>query len=313
MNIKSIAQQTGYSESTVSRALNHDPRISAKTTQIIQETATRLNYQKDFAAMNLNHQESNIVAVIFPPESDMNINNPFYIEIVKQAAYVAAQQHYMVSVIMAQTRSELSQKIQMMLTQGKVRKFIMLYNLPGDPVVTQLKRSDVNLVVIGNPDDDQVVFVDNDNYQVGQAVGNQLLADEAQAPVYIMSARRWKFEVDRRAGLMARLATAGQSIQTIEFASDNQASINEIQALQQSSKPVVVSSDDLLVKLYGVFTLTPQQPVISFNNSVFIQPISQQIRSVDLHPREMGSLAATLLFKQPFDQVQHANWVGFTL
>ena len=150
MNIKSIAQKTGYSESTVSRALNNDPRISDRTTKLIQEMATKLNYQKDFAAMNLNHQESNILAVIFPPEDYMNINNPFYIEIIKQASYVAAKYNYMISVILAQNPDELGQKIDMMMAQGMDCTFIMLYNFPNVPSFGISDRHDVNLVFFWN-------------------------------------------------------------------------------------------------------------------------------------------------------------------
>lgn len=313
MNIKSIAQKTGYSESTVSRALNNDPRISDRTTKLIQEMATKLNYQKDFAAMNLNHQESNILAVIFPPEDYMNINNPFYIEIIKQASYVAAKYNYMISVILAQNPDELGQKIDMMMAQGKVRKFIMLYNLPNDPLIGKFDRQDVNLVVIGNPLNEQVVFVDNDNYQVGRAVAQTLLQDKKQTPVYIMSQRKWKFEMDRQRGIISYLQDHNCQLQTIEFDETSSAVTSQLKQLGHENRPIIVSSDDLLAKLYGILNFNAEQTIISFNNSIFIQPVSQNIKSVDLHPHEMGNKAAKLLFEGEFAQVKKANYVGFTI
>lgn len=314
MNIKSIAKKTGYSESTVSRALNHDSRISEKTTKIIQNMADKLNYQKDFAAMNLNNQESNILGVIFPPEDYMNVNNPFYIEIIKQASYVAAQHHYMISVILAKNPAELGERIDMMIEQGKVRKFVMLYNLKNDPLITKLKQAKVNFVVVGDPRDPEVVFVDNDNFQVGQAVSEQLVTNNPSIrPLFIMSNKRWQFEIARQQGMTKQFQKHSVSLKIFEFNTATAYTAEQFAAVTDDYNTIVVSSDDLLVKLYGLLDYQLRASVISFNNSVFIKPISQQIKSVDLHPHEMGSKAAELLFEPKFNDVPRKNYVGFTI
>lgn len=310
MNLKSIAQKTGFSESTVSRALNNDPRISQKTTRVIQEMAEKMNYQKDFAAMNLNNQESNILGIVFPPDNFTNSNNPFYIEIIKQAAYVAAKHNYMISVILAANADDLAEKIDMMISQGKVRKYIMLYNLQNDPIINKLKQSKVNFVVVGDPKDVDVVFVDNDNVEVGKAVANKIMDQDRNArPLYIKSVQNWQFEIDRQAGLLDVFESYGTALSTTEF--DDQS--RSTKDLINQYDTIIVSSDDLLIKLYGLLDIKMKTRLISFNNSVYIKPISDKIISVDLHPHEMGSKAAELLFEPDFSDVKKANYVGYTI
>lgn len=298
MRIKDIAEQTGFSESTVSRALNSDPRISADTTKKIMTFAKQHNYEKDYAAMNMNNDESNIIGVIFPPESLMNINNPFYIEIMKQAAYVADEHYYMVCSIISETPTSLSEKVESMLKRGKVKKYILLYNLANDPLVTQLKDSGVQFVIIGNPQDPDVYFVDNDNYQVGQQIGQRLIEKRPiQHPVYISSSNHLKYEVDRLLGFKQAFKDAEITLDEVSVPMQVDVQTNdEVCALTEKHDVVIVSSDDLLMRLSGLLSVSDKVDVISFNNSTFVQPLSERIHSIDLHPDEMGALAAQLLF-----------------
>ncbi|MFD0898472.1 LacI family DNA-binding transcriptional regulator [Loigolactobacillus binensis] len=315
MTLKDIAKQTGYSASTVSRALNHDPRISAEATQIIQKVATATGYTKDFAALNLNNRESNILAVVFPPENLMNVNNPFYVEIIKQANYIASKHGYMVSVVMAKSMAALQREVSTMITSGKVRKYILLYNLPKDPVTQHLKKNGVRFVVIGDPHDATVTFVDNDNYAVGVAVAEQKFTQfQPLVPAYIYSNQRWQYEVDRLKGLKHVFAKRGVALTEFTFDQQNLAAASQaFRQLLRQHNLLIISSDDLLIQLYGL--LHHQQPVqiISFNNSDFIQPISEHIQSVDLQPQKMGEVAAKILFKPENKKISQANYIDFRL
>lgn len=64
--IKDIAQLVGVSASTVSRALKGSPEISEETIKIVQETAKRLNYFPNKAALSLLHFKTRTIGVIVP-------------------------------------------------------------------------------------------------------------------------------------------------------------------------------------------------------------------------------------------------------
>jgi LacI family transcriptional regulator len=73
LTIKDIARICDVSISTVSRAINDDPTINAKTRERIMEVVKEFNYIPNNSARNLKIAESNTVALIVK-----GINNPFF-------------------------------------------------------------------------------------------------------------------------------------------------------------------------------------------------------------------------------------------
>ncbi|MGQ8336980.1 LacI family DNA-binding transcriptional regulator [Sunxiuqinia sp. A32] len=64
--ITEIARELNVSPSTVSRALNNHPAISAKTRDAVIELARKLNYQPNLLALNLLNKRTNTIGVIVP-------------------------------------------------------------------------------------------------------------------------------------------------------------------------------------------------------------------------------------------------------
>src|SRR6478736_3969139 len=64
--IHDIAKKLNITASTVSRALNDNPRISKATKLLVQKTAQKLNYQPNNIAAALRNGKSNIIGIIVP-------------------------------------------------------------------------------------------------------------------------------------------------------------------------------------------------------------------------------------------------------
>lgn len=64
--IKDIAEQSGFSLSTVSLVMNNNPRISESTRQHVQQTIERLGYQPNRMARALAWRHSRTLAVLVP-------------------------------------------------------------------------------------------------------------------------------------------------------------------------------------------------------------------------------------------------------
>lgn len=311
MSIKEIAKRSGFSASTVSRALNNDPRISQKTVTVIKKIAEQLNYTKDFAALNMNKDESNILAIIFPPDDLMAINNVFYSEIIKHAAYTANKHDYLSSVVMAENMQQLKLSVEKLITSGKVRKFILLFNIENNPIIEQLKQSGVKFVVIGNPNDEQVTFVDTANYEASQAAVEKALTKEMSLkPLFVMSAYEWQFEKLRYSGAKDMLRQ--QNTELIKINVDlKRMNLTAIDEQIKNSDLLIFSSDELLISVYGLINNHTLPRLVSFNHSKDIKLLNQQITSVDLNPRLMGERAAELLFSDKIEP--KPNWIAFDL
>ena len=71
--ILDIAEASGKSYATVSRALNNNPRISKETTDRIKKLASKMGYRPSFAGRMLQSGKTNTISVIVP-----QLTNPVY-------------------------------------------------------------------------------------------------------------------------------------------------------------------------------------------------------------------------------------------
>jgi LacI family transcriptional regulator len=98
VNIYDVAEAVGVSISTVSRALNDDVRISAKTKARVKAAATTLGFQKNALATSLSTDKSKVIGVIVS-----HLNREFLSSLVHNIEETAFAMGY--SVIICQTNN----------------------------------------------------------------------------------------------------------------------------------------------------------------------------------------------------------------
>ncbi len=89
MTLKKISNISGYSPSTVSKALNDSFDISVDTKKLIQEIAVQYKYSPNKNAIALRKSKSNIIAVILP-----QINQPIYSDTLSDIQKTASKSGY---------------------------------------------------------------------------------------------------------------------------------------------------------------------------------------------------------------------------
>jgi DNA-binding LacI/PurR family transcriptional regulator len=94
--IADIARLAGVSKSTVSRALNHSPLISAQTRDKIQTIARDHNFQIHRGAQNLSLKRSHTIGFVFPLDLDTGyfVTDPFHLEIIGAIAGALGAYNY---------------------------------------------------------------------------------------------------------------------------------------------------------------------------------------------------------------------------
>lgn len=88
-NIQQVAKEAGVSVATVSRVLNGQNSVTAKTRMKVEIAIEKLNYEPSMLGRNLRNSESRLLLVLIP-----QISNPFYFEIIKGIESTAIQHNH---------------------------------------------------------------------------------------------------------------------------------------------------------------------------------------------------------------------------
>ncbi len=107
VNIYELAKATGFSTSTVSKALNKTGRISETTRNLILKKATDMNYIANYHAQALSLKKSWIIAIIYSDNLGIGFSHPHFsviLESFKQEAEMAGYEITFVNRNMGNTK-----------------------------------------------------------------------------------------------------------------------------------------------------------------------------------------------------------------
>jgi LacI family transcriptional regulator len=93
ITLKDIAEKTGFSITTVSRALGGYDDVNEQTRAIIIETAQELGYRPNLVARQLRSQSTQTIGLIIPASST-GLDDDFFSILLKGASHTAARYHY---------------------------------------------------------------------------------------------------------------------------------------------------------------------------------------------------------------------------
>lgn len=93
VTLKDIAKQSGYSVTTVSRALNDYDDVNAQTRAHILSIADALGYQPNLNARQLQGQQTYTIGLVMPPPTH-TIDDDFFSLLIKGIIYEAVQHGY---------------------------------------------------------------------------------------------------------------------------------------------------------------------------------------------------------------------------
>lgn len=115
ITIQDIARELNTTSSTVSRALNDNPRISKKMRKAVQEFAQKHNYQPDFRAASLRKGSGKTIGVMVP-----KVDRHFFATVLSGIDEIITSYGY--SVLICQTFESLEKEEQLVksLMHGKV-------------------------------------------------------------------------------------------------------------------------------------------------------------------------------------------------
>jgi len=94
VRLKDLAKLTGYSITTISRALAGYSDVNEQTRQQILEMAQQLGYVPNQAARQLRNQSTNTLGLVIPANERSFSNDDFFSNLMQGIGDAAATYHY---------------------------------------------------------------------------------------------------------------------------------------------------------------------------------------------------------------------------
>jgi DNA-binding LacI/PurR family transcriptional regulator len=204
-----IARLAGVSQSTVSRVMNHDRRISETTRARVEEAMARLDYRPNAAARTLITGRSHLIGLVVS-----NITNPFYPEMIESIVAAAAEHDYTVVLGNTQEREDLQLSLLDLLIEQQVDGAILTSPLRESAAAIARRRLDrVPLVTVNRRMNGQRLdSVHLDNVGAGRLVAEHLVGLGHHRIGFIGGLASASTNADRLVGVRAALRRLGYPV-----------------------------------------------------------------------------------------------------
>ena len=173
--IEDIARELGMSKTTVSRALSGKGRISEATRLKVTEFTQKVNYTPSAVARSLATSKTFNFGLVFSMDSSLN-EVPYFKDILTGVCETARGFDYDTLVILADNDD--IHALKRAVEYKKVDGIIVTSCVQNSKVIDYLKEIDMPYIVIGNPMDEEVLYVDNDNCDAAMHMMEDLISQK---------------------------------------------------------------------------------------------------------------------------------------
>ena len=210
--IKTIAQETGLSIATVSKALNRSPQVRPETRAVVLAAAERVGYELNMHGVQLRTGKTYQVAAIMtaPGPREDEWEGVEYAQLLSGISFAMEETPYRVSLHAVRDFDESLAAIRQIVLLKKADGIILSGTRADDPRVRLMQEADFPFVTYGTTVDNAPhAFVDTDNAQI-IAVSVARLAARGHRRIALVNPQpELAYAVTRLAAYRAALDTAG--------------------------------------------------------------------------------------------------------
>lgn len=306
ITILDIAKELNITFSTVARALNDHPAISASTKKAVRETADRLGYRPNKVASSLRSGKTKIIGILVP-----RLDVSFFSSVVHGIEGVMNENGY--TILLYQSQESVKQEVKGIDTflRSRVDGIIASISLETEDSkgYDEIKERNIPLAFFDRvPPGLDVPSVTIDDYRGGFMATEHLIKSGYRRIVHINQDRNINIFNERLRGYLDALKQYGLPVDetliikggfSIEFGrqcvSDlltKQVDFDAIFTLEDFTAMGVVQA----LKAAGM-RIPEQIGVVGFANEAFTSLVSPTISTVDQRTVEMGEEVARLFLK----------------
>jgi LacI family transcriptional regulator len=172
ITIGEIASMAGVSKTTVSRVLNKKPDVDPATREKILALISEYDFQPNAFAKAMSLQNSHYIGLLVPHKAEYIFSNSFYTEVMRGVSTEVDSCGYYLLICYAHEVNYLD-----IYKQKRVEGFVLLS--PGSyhkSIIESLRTENVPFVSTAKVTNEEMVYVDIDNFYGGSLVMEHLIA-----------------------------------------------------------------------------------------------------------------------------------------
>ncbi len=305
--IHDIARELQISASTVSRALNDNPRISLKTKEKIKAVADKLGYRPNTLASNLRNKKSNTIGIVVPL-----INRHFFSSVISGVEDVAYKAGYNVVISQSNDLAEKEINIVHSMFSNRVDGLIISIAMQTD-TFDHLKlfgKKNIPLVffdrVAPEIDADKIVV---DDFAGGFRVTQHLIDQGYTRIGHLAGPQNLMTYFDRKNGYAEALKSNGiaydDSLVIINTLTSDEGitAVQQLMSLPHPPDAIFCGNDttalSVMIYLRDKGIRIPQDfGIVGFSNEPFSRVVSPSISTIAQPGFEMGQKAAEMIINK---------------
>ncbi len=300
-----IARLANVSQATVSRVLSGDDRVEPELRDRVVQVIHEHNYQPDVRARSLRMKRTGLIGLVIKRPYGGLTDDPFFAALTAGIMDHLCGRPYHLCVDVVTDEIAQGGIYDEMLRTRRVDGLILVEAEALDERITRLQSDKFPFVMIGDPKNDGISSVDNDNVHAGE-IATKHLIKQGYRSVGILGGPRWiNFSNDRIEGYHRAISATGQSPliwhSDFGFESARKAALEIFDGPDRPDAMVVL--DDFMT--FGVVTAARARflkvpdhlGLVSFNNTSLCQLLEEGLTSVDLGIDHMVDLAVQKLLE----------------
>ncbi len=175
VTIKDVAKAAGVSTATVSKVINKIPTISEATAERIIRIMKDMNYHPNLRAQNFARKSTRTIIFVTSLERNTAFLNPHMFEIMSGLQYQLNLKNYSLNLLNVNLENEL-EAIDRIIAQNSADGMVIHASVITKEMSLRILKAGFPHIVIGCPNfENQLCWIDNNNYLSGEIAANHLI------------------------------------------------------------------------------------------------------------------------------------------
>lgn len=317
MNLEDIAKKSGVSRSTVSRVVNNDPDVNAKTRQRVLAVIEQEGYQPNLAARALVTRRSQIIGIAVPQTINVFFgDNSYYPMLLQGIGETLNRAEYAMLLWLSEYHEKRDAFAKRATRHRQYDGLIITSVINNDPLFEYLLKHKHRFVMVETPPygADEANYVTVDNLGAAVEATNHLIGLGRRRIGHISGQIIIRDAADRLSGYRLALLQAGIPIQEelIQLAKfDSMSGYKAMKRLLPHKPDAVFCGGDVIAMgaLRAIHEAGLRVPddvaVVGFDDLDVATQLNPPLTTIRHHVQIVGSTAAQLLIDQIEGRLEH--------